>query len=52
MPRVVDMDRRESSVRVLSDVGGYRWFVDSLAKARGVPTNELQGSQRVAKAGG
>lgn len=35
-----------------SDVGGYRWFVDALAQARGVPTSELRGSRRVAKAGG
>ncbi len=32
-----------------SDVGGYRWFVDPLAKARGVPTAELRGVRRVAK---
>jgi hypothetical protein len=32
-----------------SDVGGYRWFVDALAKARGVPTADLRGAGRVAK---
>ena len=32
-----------------SDVGGYRWIVDPLAKARGVPTAELRGARRVAK---
>ncbi|HEX6813034.1 MAG TPA: hypothetical protein VF384_15525 [Planctomycetota bacterium] len=34
-----------------SDVGGYRWYVDPLAKARGVPTGELRGARRVAKPG-
>jgi hypothetical protein len=31
-----------------SDVGGFRWFVDPLAKARGVPTAQLRGAARVA----
>lgn len=31
-----------------SDVGGYRWFVDPLAKARGVPTAQWRGARRVA----
>ena len=31
-----------------SDVGGYRWFVDPLAKAREVPTAQLRGAKRVA----
>ncbi len=33
-----------------SDVGGFRWFVDALAKARGVPSASLRGAARVAKA--
>jgi hypothetical protein len=33
-----------------SDVGGFRWFVDPLAKTRGVPTAELRGASRLAKA--
>lgn len=33
-----------------SDVGGFRWFVDALAKARGVPSAKLRGAARVAKA--
>lgn len=31
-----------------TDVGGYRWLVDPLAKARGVPTARLRGAARVA----
>jgi hypothetical protein len=33
-----------------TDVGGYRWYVDALAKARGVPTAELRGARRVTAA--
>jgi hypothetical protein len=33
-----------------SDVGGYRWYVDALALARGTPSQDLRGTQRVAKA--
>ncbi len=29
-----------------SDTGGYRWYLDPLAKKRGVPTSELRGSDR------
>jgi len=29
-----------------TDLGGYRWYVDPLAKARGVPTEELRGPAR------
>jgi hypothetical protein len=29
-----------------TDIGGYRWYVDPLAKARGVPTEELRGPAR------
>jgi hypothetical protein len=29
-----------------SEWGGYRWYVDPLAKRRGVPTSELRGSDR------
>ncbi len=29
-----------------TDLGGYRWYVDSLAKARGVPSAELRGPAR------
>jgi hypothetical protein len=29
-----------------SDTGGYRWYVDGLAKSRGVPTRELRGVRR------
>lgn len=32
-----------------SDVGGYRWIVDPLAEARGVPTAQLRRQQRIAK---
>ena len=32
-----------------SDAGGYRWFVDPLAKARGVPTAELRGTRRLTR---
>jgi hypothetical protein len=33
-----------------SDVGGYRWLVDPLARQRGVPTAQLRGAARVAPA--
>jgi len=33
-----------------SDVGGYRWIVDPLARQRGVPTAQLRGALRVAPA--
>jgi len=29
-----------------SDVGGYRWYVDTLAKGRGIPTEQLRGPAR------
>jgi hypothetical protein len=29
-----------------SDAGGYRWYLDPLAKKRGVPSAELRGAQR------
>jgi len=29
-----------------SDTGGYRWYIDSLAKKRGVPSRELRGPAR------
>ena len=29
-----------------TDLGGYRWYVDPLAKARGVPTKDLRGPAR------
>jgi len=29
-----------------SDAGDYRWYIDSLAKKRGVPTGELRGARR------
>ncbi|HEX6811148.1 MAG TPA: hypothetical protein VF384_05970 [Planctomycetota bacterium] len=34
------------------DVGGFRWFVDPLAKARSVPSTELRGVARIAKGSG
>jgi hypothetical protein len=33
-----------------SDTGGYRWHVDPLAKARGVPTADLRGAARATRA--
>jgi hypothetical protein len=32
-----------------SDQGDYRWYVDPLAKRRGVPTAELRGPKRASK---
>ena len=32
-----------------SDQGDYRWYVDSLAKKRGIPTAELRGPKRASK---
>lgn len=32
-----------------SDVGGYRWYVDPLAKRRGVPTSKLRGEARASR---
>jgi hypothetical protein len=32
-----------------SDTGGYRWYVDPLAKARKVPTEKLRGSDRASR---
>jgi hypothetical protein len=29
-----------------SDAGGYRWYIDPLAKRRGVPTDTLRGAAR------
>ena len=29
-----------------TDLGGYRWYIDPLAKARGIPTKELRGPAR------
>ena len=29
-----------------SDAGDYRWYIDPLAKKRGVPTSEMRGSRR------
>jgi len=29
-----------------SDTGGYRWYIDPLAKARGIPTSKLVGPER------
>jgi hypothetical protein len=29
-----------------SDAGEYRWYIDPLAKKRGVPTVEMRGSRR------
>jgi hypothetical protein len=33
-----------------SDWGGYRWYVDPLAKKRGVPAAELRGPARADRA--
>jgi hypothetical protein len=30
-------------------VGGYRWYLDPLAKARGVPTARLRGPMRASR---
>jgi len=35
-----------------SDTGDYRWYVDPLAKRRGVPSAELRGPRRADGAGG
>jgi hypothetical protein len=32
-----------------SDAGGYRWYVDSLAKKRGLPTADLRGPARAVR---
>lgn len=32
-----------------SDAGGFRWYIDPLAKQRGVPTSELTGPARATK---
>jgi hypothetical protein len=32
-----------------SDSGGYRWYIDSLAKVRKVPTEKLRGSERASR---
>jgi hypothetical protein len=32
-----------------SDVGGYRWYLDPLAKNRGVPTSKLRGPDRASR---
>jgi hypothetical protein len=41
---------RHRDALFFSDVGGYRWYVDALALARGTPSQDLRGTQRVAKA--
>jgi hypothetical protein len=37
---------KNESFLFFSDTGGYRWYVDPLAKKRGVPTEKLRGSAR------
>jgi hypothetical protein len=32
-----------------SDAGDYRWYIDPLAKSRGVPTSEMRGPKRATK---
>jgi hypothetical protein len=32
-----------------SDTGGYRWYIDRLAKARKIPTEKLRGSARASR---
>jgi hypothetical protein len=31
------------------DAGGYRWYLDPLAKMRGVPTAQLRGPKRASR---
>jgi hypothetical protein len=31
------------------EIGGYRWYIDPLAKARGVPTSRLRGEARASR---
>lgn len=38
--------RDNSAYLFYSELGGYRWYVDPLAKKRGIPTKELRGSLR------
>lgn len=35
-----------------SELGGYRWYIDSLAKKRGVPSKDLRGPLRTSKSAG
>jgi hypothetical protein len=37
---------KNKSFLFFSDTGGYRWYIDPLAKKRGVPTEKLRGSAR------
>jgi hypothetical protein len=39
------LSKNKSSL-FFSDTGGYRWYVDPLAKKRGVPTEKLRGAAR------
>ena len=41
--------RDNSTYLFYSEMGGYRWYVDSLAKKRGIPSKDLRGSLRADK---
>jgi hypothetical protein len=46
MPEVVKWWRENGNYVFYSELGGYKWYLDPLAKKRGVPTKELRGAKR------
>jgi hypothetical protein len=34
---------------IFSDQGDYRWYIDLLAKKRGIPSSELRGPARASR---
>ncbi len=44
-----DWWRTNADDRFFGEVGGYRWYLDPLAKARGVPTARLRGPARASR---
>jgi hypothetical protein len=41
--------RTNSDYLFFGEIGGYRWYLDPLAKARGVPTIKLRGEARASR---
>jgi hypothetical protein len=45
----VDWWSANSDYLFFGEAGGYRWYLDPLAKARGVPTSQLRGQARASR---
>ena len=44
-----DWWRANADYLFFGEAGGYRWYLDPLAKARGVPTERLRGPARASR---